>query len=100
MTNRVRGEVALCIEGEPHVLCLTLGALADIEQGLGLASLMALEARLKAPTVADLAVVLTALLRGGGHDMADKALLAKQVDLTAAARAIAQAFSAAGLGAP
>jgi Phage tail tube protein, GTA-gp10 len=99
MSNRLRGEVAFAIEGEPHRLCLTLGALAEIEAGLGLSSLMELEARLKAPTIADIACVLAALLRGGGHDMADETLLARQVDLPAAARAIAAAFGAAGLGA-
>ena len=99
MTNKRRGEIVFAIEGEPHHLCLTLGALAEIESGLALSSLMDLEARLKAPTVADLAVVLAALLRGGGHDMTDETLLARQVDLAAAAKAIAAAFGAAGLGA-
>lgn len=98
MTNPLRGEVAFSIEGEPYTICLTLGALAEIEAGLGLASLAELETRLKAPTIADLAVVLAALLRGGGNDMSDEALLRRQVDLSAAANAIAKAFAAAGLG--
>ena len=97
--NHTRGEVGFAIEGEPFRLCLTLGALAEIESGLGLASLADLETRLQAPTVADLAIVLAALLRGGGHDMADESLRLRQVDLTAAAHAIADAFAAAGLGA-
>jgi hypothetical protein len=97
MTNRARGEVAFDIEGVPHTLCLTLGALAEIEGGLGLEALTDLEARLKAPRVADLAVVLGALLRGGGHDLTDQTLLARQVDLPSAAEAIGRAFAAAGL---
>jgi Phage tail tube protein, GTA-gp10 len=97
--NKLRGEIALNIEGERYRLCLTLGALAEIESGLGLSSLTELEARLKAPTIADIAIILAALLRGGGHDMSDEALLARQVDLPGAARAIASAFAAAGVSA-
>ena len=99
MTNQMRGDVDLRIEGELYRLRLTLGALAEIESGLGLGSLLDLTDRLRAPTVADLAVILVALLRGGGHDMANEALLARQVDLPGAASAIAAAFAAAGLGA-
>ena len=95
----MRGDVDLTIEGEPFRLRLTLGALAEIEGGLGLGSLLELTERLRAPTVADLAVILAALLRGGGHDMANEALLARQIDLPSAAQAIAAAFAAAGLGA-
>ena len=95
----MRGDVDLRIEGEAFRLRLTLGALAEIESGLGLASLLELTERLRAPTVADLAVILAALLRGGGHDMANEALLARQVDLPSAGMAIAAAFAAAGLGA-
>ena len=99
MTNQMRGDVDLWIEGELYRLRLTLGALAEIESGLDLGSLLDLTERLRAPTVADLAVILAALLRGGGHDMASEALLARQIDLPSAASAIAAAFAAAGLGA-
>jgi hypothetical protein len=98
--NSLRGEVAFEIEGEPHTLCLTLGALAEIESGLALTSLLELEARLKAPRVKDLAIVLSALLRGGGHDLQSDALLSRSVDLTRAAEAIGEAFAAAGLAKP
>ena len=99
MTNAMRGDVDLRIEGAVYRLRVTLGALAEIESGLGLSSLLDLGARLRAPTVADLAVILAALMRGGGHDMANDALLARQIDLPNAASAIAAAFAAAGLGA-
>ncbi|MFZ1991860.1 MAG: GTA-gp10 family protein [Alphaproteobacteria bacterium] len=99
MTNQMRGDVDLRIEGELYRLRLTLGALAEIEYGLGLGSLLELTERLRAPTVADLAIILAALLRGGGHDMANEALLTRQIDLSSAAQAIAAAFAAAGLGA-
>ena len=95
MINRIRGEVPLMIEGAPHKLCLTLGALAEIEAGLGLADLSALEARLARPRMQDILVILTALLRGGGHDIDMTAVKARRLDLKEAGRAIAAAFMAA-----
>lgn len=98
MINRARGEVAIEIAGERYRLCLTLGALAEIESGLGAENFADLERRLGAPRVADLIVILEALLRGGGHDTGALALERQALDLTAVARAIAEAFAAAGLG--
>ncbi len=95
--NQARGEVALVIEGVAHVLCVTIGALAEIESALGLSSLAELGDRLRHPSVADVLAILGALLRGGGHEIADAALARLQVDLAAAAKAITDAFAAAGL---
>lgn len=39
MANRARGEARLEIEGRERVLCLTLGALAEIETALGCGSM-------------------------------------------------------------
>jgi len=94
MINRLRGEVPLEIEGEPHTLCLTLGALAEIEAGLGLIDLSALEARLARPRIEDIIVILTALLRGGGHDIDVSAVRGRSLDLKTAGKAIADAFMA------
>jgi hypothetical protein len=95
--NRARGEVPLEIEGEAHTLCVTIGALAEIETALGLTSLAELETRLKTPSMRDVIAILAALLRGGGHDTDERALGGRQIDLGAAASAIAAAFQAAGL---
>ena len=65
--NPQRGEVALDIGGETRTLCLTLGALAEIEQALGCESLRDLSVRLKAISARDLQILLAALLRGGGE---------------------------------
>ena len=65
--NPQRGEIALEIGGETRKLCLTLGALAEIEQALGCESLKDLSVRLKAISARDLHLVLAALLRGGGE---------------------------------
>ena len=65
--NPQRGETALEIGGEMRRLCLTLGALAEIEHALGCESLKDLKTRLKTLSAADLTKLLAALLRGGGE---------------------------------
>ena len=57
MANPQRGEVELVVGGETHTLCLTLGALAEIE------GLCADGAPMTATRLVD---VLGALMRGGG----------------------------------
>lgn len=68
MANPHAGEVALQIDGAPHTLRLTLGALAEMEAGLGEGGLMALVARFEAGEVSarDVLALIVAGLRGGG----------------------------------
>lgn len=68
MVNRFRGEVALQIDGQRHVMRLTLGALAELEETLGEGSLVDLVARFEAGRYAtrDVLALLLAGLRGGG----------------------------------
>ncbi len=73
MANRHRGEISAVFEGRPYTLCLTLGALAELEDRLGAEDMLGLakrfeEGRLKAQ---DAIAILGAGLRGGGHDIAD-----------------------------
>lgn len=90
--NGARGEVAVRLGGERRRLCLTLGALAEIETGLALDGLEALGERMRRLSARDLMMVLTALLRGGGEE--DAELVARSVDPKAAAEAVAAAFAA------
>ena len=71
MVNPYRGEVALVVNGQHHVLRLTLGALAELEQELQSDSLLALIERFEtgAFRASDLLALLAAGLRGGGADM-------------------------------
>jgi len=89
--NGARGEVSVVLGGEARRLCLTLGALAEIETGLGVEGLAGLAERMRALSARDLMVVLSALLKGGGEavEAADSA------DPREAALAVAQAFEAA-----
>ncbi len=63
--NGARGEVEAVLAGHPRRLCLTLGALAEMETGLGVSGLEGLGQRLARMQAGDLALVLAALLRGG-----------------------------------
>lgn len=90
--NAARGETGLVIGGVARRLCLTLGALAEIEAAFGCARMSELEARLRALSAADLLVVLAALLRGGGEGELAERLEEQDVAPGAAARAVAEAF--------
>ena len=95
MANGVRGEVVANLAGAERTLCLTLGALAEIETGLGVAGVAVLAERLRSLSARDLMVVLAALLRGGGEAVLADGLAAASVDPREAAEAVAKAFAAA-----
>jgi hypothetical protein len=97
MPNRARGEAELVAGGKSYRLLLTLGALAEIEDGLGLASLGDLSKRLAQARASDFAVVAAALLRGGGEAMTVEDVLALPCDLGALVAAVKNTFEAAGL---
>ena len=94
--NGARGEVSAAIAGTPRRLCLTLGALAEIETAFGTDGWEALSERLRKLSPSDLITVLAALLRGGGEGETAKALSSLAVDFREAAKAVAAAFEAAG----
>jgi hypothetical protein len=73
MPNRRRGEVALQIGDTRYTLCLTLGALAELEDAFGVQDLMALAERFGTGRLSsrDLLTLLAVALRGGGHAMSD-----------------------------
>jgi hypothetical protein len=73
MPNARRGEVALQLGDRRYTLCLTLGALAELEEAFGVADLMALAERFGAGRLSsrDLLALLAVALRGGGHELGD-----------------------------
>jgi hypothetical protein len=89
MVNLQRGEIAAVIGGEERVLCLTLGALAELEARLGAGDLAGLGERFAAGRVSarDLIAILGAGLRGGGNALSDDDLARMSVEggLTGAA---------------
>lgn len=82
MVNRIRGEVEAILDGRPHTLCLTLGALAELEGALGEPDLAALVARFEAGRLAarDVVRILGAGLRGAGHAIDDDAVARLRAD--------------------
>jgi len=93
--NGVRGEVCVELAGARRRLCLTLGALAEMESGLEVAGMEALAERVARMSAGDLMVVLAALLRGGGEGELADGLARAAVEPKAAAEAVAAAFRAA-----
>jgi hypothetical protein len=68
-----RGEIDAVIGGETRTLCLTLGALAELESRLQAGDLVGLAERFSAGRVSarDLTAILGAGLRGGGNAITD-----------------------------
>jgi Phage tail tube protein, GTA-gp10 len=102
MANVHRGEIDALIGGEQMTLCLTLGALAELEARLGAGDLVGLAERFAGGRVSarDLTAILGAGLRGAGHAVSDDDLARLSIEggLKGAA-AIAAALLRATFGA-
>lgn len=94
--NGARGEVVCPLGGVERRLCLTLGALAELETAFQVEGVAALAERLGRLSARDLVTVLGALLRGGGEAELAEGLGRAAVDFREAAEAVAAAFRAAG----
>ncbi|MFY0618150.1 gene transfer agent family protein [Shimia sp.] len=68
MANPYAGEAVLVVNGQPQVLKLTLGALAELETGLAEDTLLGLIERFESGDFAsrDVLALIVAGLRGGG----------------------------------
>ena len=82
MVNRHRGEIEAVLDGKPHRLCLTLGALAELEDAFGADDMLALAERFEAGRLGarDAIRVIGAGLRGGGLDLDDARVSAMRAD--------------------
>ena len=92
MTISQPGTVSATLGETAVQLRLSLAALMEIEDALGVSGLEALAARFRALTSADLSAVLTALLRAGGHEEAEA--LARSAAPAEAALAVLACFDA------
>jgi hypothetical protein len=74
MANRHRGEIDATLDGKAFKLCLTLGALAELESAFGDSDMLALAERFERGRLSarDCVRVIGAGLRGAGHDIADE----------------------------
>lgn len=91
--------MALTVDGQRHVMRLTLGALASLEAALDTRSLVGLVERFEsgAFSTRDVLVLLGAGLEGGGCDLTPEALAKAEIDggPMAAARAAAELLARA-----
>jgi hypothetical protein len=100
MENPWAGEVSLVIDGEARVLKLTLGALAELEAGMGADTVVALAERFESRrfSTRDVLALIVAGLRGGGWRGSASDLLSAEiaggplVAARAAALLLARAF--------
>ncbi len=86
MANIHRGEIEGVLDGKPHRLCLTLGALAELESAFGDEDMLALATRFEKGRISarDAQRVIGAGLRGAGHDIADADVARMRSDTGAA----------------
>jgi len=104
MANPQAGEVEIVIDGRAHVAKLTLGALAELEAGLGADNLPALVARFEGGQVSsrDVLALIVAGLRGGGWEGRAADLLRAEIAggpvgaARVAAELLARAFAGPG----
>ncbi len=80
--NKHRGEISAEIEGRQYRLCLTLGALAELESAFGDTDLLALAERFEKGKISagDAIKVIGAGLRGGGHVISNEELSCLQIN--------------------
>jgi hypothetical protein len=74
--NRRRGEIDAELDGRPYRLCLTLGALAELEAAYAADDLSALVERFSRGRLSalDMIRVIGAGLRGAGNEVSDEAV--------------------------
>ncbi|GGA93629.1 hypothetical protein GCM10011491_22290 [Brucella endophytica] len=98
MVNRHRGEVAAILDGREWALCLTLGALAELEAAFEAEDLTALIARFSSARLSarDMIRIITAGLRGGGHTLTEEDVAEMRADGGAAgyARIVSELLTA------
>jgi len=71
--NRVRGEIEAVINGERRILCMTLGALAELETAFGVDNIGDLASRFSGGRIGtrDVMAIIAAGLHGGGNVIDD-----------------------------
>jgi hypothetical protein len=86
MANRHRGEIDARFNGTTYNLCLTLGALAELESAFGDADMLALAQRFDSGRLraAEAVLIIGAGLRGAGHEISNEQVAALKSDAGAA----------------
>ncbi len=82
IVNRHRGEVQAKLDGKDHVLCLTLGALAELEAAFEADDITSLAERFSTGRLSstDMLKIIGAGLRGAGHTLANEDITDMQAE--------------------
>lgn len=74
MANRHRGEISATLDGREWQLCLTLGALAELENRMGVDDIAGLAHHFGSGKLSsrDVIAIITFALKGGGHDVEEE----------------------------
>jgi len=103
MANPLRGEIEASFDGRRYRLCLTLGALAELEAVFGEDDMLAVAERFEAGRISarDAIRIIGAGLRGAGYEIDDQSVSAMKVEggATAYVEIVARLLSAT-FGAP
>lgn len=80
--NRRRGEIVARIDDAPRILCLTLGALAELEEAFNVSNLAELASYFSDGKFSanDLISIIGAGLRGGGNLYTDEDVRSMNID--------------------
>ena len=86
MVNRHRGEIEAVLDGKSYRLCLTLGALAELEHAFGEDDMLAVAERFEQGRIAakDAIKIIGAGLRGAGYDFDDACVASMRSEAGAA----------------
>jgi hypothetical protein len=82
MANTHRGEIEAKLDGKTFRLCLTLGALAELESAFGDSDMLALATRFESGRLSarDCQRIIGAGLRGAGYEISDADVGAMSAD--------------------
>lgn len=108
MANRHRGEIEARLDGVNRHLCLTLGALAELEAAFGAGDMLALAGRFESGRLSalDCVRIIGAGLRGAGYEVSDEDVARMQTEGGAAgfvavvARLLSITFGSGGIEGP
>lgn len=82
MANKFRGEISAQLDDKSWTLCLTLGALANLEDALGIDNLASLSEKISTGKLSanDLLKIIHAGLLGGGYQLSYEDVSSMKVD--------------------
>ena len=82
MVNTIRGEISANLDGKSWVLCLTLGALTELESALEADNLGKLADKFSNGTLrsSDLLKIIAAGLKGGGYELSEQEVAEMRVE--------------------